>query len=273
MHDNPYIFGDPDTDRDRLETQSYLFSNYLRANMVSVIGKNIQRILDIGCGEGQLARVMRELYPGATLMGIDKDERAIALAKQRAEDQGLRDIEYVVGDVEQGLPEGPFDLIFSSFLLIHTRQPHRVIQFAYEALNPGGYLWIKDLDPSWATAINLRSYTKAVELVNSALTAVGGNPFLVRQLPDLLQAAGFVDIHAIENETYALGGATPEGRAMLAIVLGVIYNARGMVSRVHKIPESEIERLYLDVCNAALRTDKELGVERIANYTARHPPK
>jgi len=58
---------------------------------------------------------------------------------------------------------------------------------------------------------------------------------------------------------------------MLATVMGVFYNARGMMSKVHKMPESEIERLYFDVCNTALRNSKELGTEPIANITARRP--
>jgi hypothetical protein len=89
-------------------------------------------------------------------------------------------------------------------------------------------------------------------------------------VPALLQAAGFVEIRQ-EIESYPMGGTTPEGQAMLAAQLGVFHNARSVVSRVCKVPESEIERLYLDICDAALRTSKELGRFPLNNVIARRP--
>jgi 2-polyprenyl-3-methyl-5-hydroxy-6-metoxy-1,4-benzoquinol methylase len=272
MPENPYMFGDPATDRHRLETQTRLFSNFIRANAVRLVGKGIKNILDVGCGEGQLDAVLHEIYPQARLVAIDKDERAIIHARKQAQELGLEDVEFLVGDVTQGLPAGPFDLVYNSLVLLHLREPAQVIQAVYQVLQPGGYIWIKDLHPTWATAMNHRSYRRLADLTASLMETIGAHPFLLNELPHLLTAAGFVDIRQ-ELEEYPLGGATPEGQAFLATQLGVFYNARAMMSKLHKVPESEIERLYLDVCNAALRSTKEVGTESVANLIARRPIK
>lgn len=268
---NPYIFGDPATDRQRLETQTALFSNYIRDNGRRFLGSHIQHILDVGCGEGQLGRVLRDLYgPQTHLVGIDKDERAIVQARTRAQELGLTNVEYIVGDVSESLPPGPFDLVYISMVLMHMREPPKLVQAAYNVLKPGGYVWIKDLHPDWMTAMNHRSFQKLADLVLSAMEAIGSHPFIGRETPEVLRAAGFIEIRE-EIESYLLGGATPEGQAMLAAQLGVFHNARSVMSRVRKVPESEIERLYIDVCNAALRSDKELGQEPLLNVIARRP--
>jgi SAM-dependent methyltransferase len=268
---NPYLFGDHATDRQRLEMQNFLFSNYLRTNLARIIGPKARSILELGCGEGQLGRVMREIYPQARLVGIDKDAEAVAQAKQTAQEMGLRNVEYIVGDLEGEFPPGPFDLIYAAFVLgVSIPHPDRAIRQAYEALQPGGYFWVKDIPPDYAQAVNDRSYRKLAHMTNQALTAIGGHPEIMNEIRGLLTAAGFVDIRE-EEETYGLGGTTPEGQAMLAAQLGVFHNARAIISKVHRVPESEIEKLYLDVCNAALRSSKELGIERIVNVIARRP--
>jgi SAM-dependent methyltransferase len=175
-----------------------------------------------------------------------------------------------VGDVEEGLPPGPFDLVYISFVLLHTRRPDKIVQAAYEVLRPGGHIWVKDLDPGWATALQSPSYRKLVGMIVGAMTAMGAHPNITVELPALLAQAGFVDTQRL-NESYVLGGMTTEGRTMLAVILGVFYNARGMLSRMQNISEAELERLHLDLCNAALRSNKELGREEIANIVAMRP--
>ncbi|HUS17057.1 MAG TPA: methyltransferase domain-containing protein [Chloroflexia bacterium] len=267
---NPYIFGDRATDRQRLDTQNFLFSNYLRENLRRVIGPNVRSILDLGCAEGQLGRVMREIYPQAYLVGVDKDPEAITRAQSTADELQLRNVEYQVADIEQGLPPGPFDLIYGSFVLFDTRRPEGVLQLAYEALSPGGQLWMKDVPADMETAVNHRAYRKLAEMFLSTVDKLGAHPHIVRELPGLLAAAGFVDIRE-ESEPYVLGGATEEGQVMLATAMGVFHNARGMMSKMHRVSESEIERLYLDVVNAALHSGKELGTEEFINIIARRP--
>jgi SAM-dependent methyltransferase len=42
------------------------------------------RVLDIGCGTGTLVTLMKRLYPGLEVVGLDPDPKALARAKMKA---------------------------------------------------------------------------------------------------------------------------------------------------------------------------------------------
>src|SRR5205814_8802084 len=107
--DNPYIFGDPAMDEARLTNQTMLFSNYLRTHAHRWVPPPLEQILDIGCGNGQLSRTLVHLYPGAHLLGIDRDAPMIARAQAGSGPLDQKVLTFQVSDVEQGLPPGPFD--------------------------------------------------------------------------------------------------------------------------------------------------------------------
>src|SRR5215510_9749929 len=74
------------------------------------------RVLDIGCGTGTFAKVLKQRYPGVEVTGLDPDPKALARARHKAEqarvsvrfDQGFADsLEY---------PDASFDAVFSSFM-------------------------------------------------------------------------------------------------------------------------------------------------------------
>ncbi len=271
VQDNPYIFGDAETDRYRLETQTRLFSDYIRKNALRFAGDNVTSILDLGCGEGQLGFVLREIYPHARLVGIDKDEKAIAVAHNKAEALGVANVEFVVGNIEETLPPGRFDLVYASVVMIHTRAHQRIAELVKDSLAPGGHFWVKDLDAEGViNAYDHPSYKKVAGMWFETLALVGAHPYITDELPGLLQQVGFDDIKR-EDEIYPLGGDREEGRTMLAITMGAVYNGRGLMSKVMGMPEQDIVRLYLDVINAATLTTGEIGAEKMVNVIARRP--
>ncbi len=142
-----YVLGNSVLDRQRLETQTRLFSNYIRANAKRLVGDEVHSILDLGCGEGQLGQVLREVYPAAQLVGIDKDAAAIGRAREHAASLHLQNTDFIAADVEQELPAGPFDLAYASTIMMHTHQLAKMVELAQAALQPGGYLWVKEVYP------------------------------------------------------------------------------------------------------------------------------
>ncbi len=84
-----------------------------------------RRMLDAGCGEGYLARVLAGR--GARVTGIDLSPRLIELARERGAG-GTADggIDYQVADLSRPLPEGtgPFDGI-ASYLVLNDVDDYR----------------------------------------------------------------------------------------------------------------------------------------------------
>ena len=58
------------------------------------------RVLDIGCGNGELSRAISDLVGlQGSVVGLDGSPAAIEAAKSATRQTGLQNIEYVVGDL------------------------------------------------------------------------------------------------------------------------------------------------------------------------------
>jgi SAM-dependent methyltransferase len=76
------------------------------------------RALDVGCGEGLLARELRRVAP--QVVGIDADQASITVARQRDREGA---IDFVVGDfLTYPFRVESFDLIASNRLYLVTRE-------------------------------------------------------------------------------------------------------------------------------------------------------
>jgi SAM-dependent methyltransferase len=94
------------------------------------------RVLEIGCGSGQLTRDL--LARGLRVMAIEPGNRLIALARQNLGDTG--DVEFVNTRLEDApLPREHFRAVFSASAM-HWIDPDLGWQKAADALAPGGTL-------------------------------------------------------------------------------------------------------------------------------------
>jgi tRNA (uracil-5-)-methyltransferase TRM9 len=78
-----------------------------------------RRVLDVGCGHGRFARLLRELGVEASYQGVDASAELLELARQR--DDLVAGAQFAHLDVIENadaLPAGPFDLI-GVFGVIH----------------------------------------------------------------------------------------------------------------------------------------------------------
>ena len=107
-------------------------------------GLDQPRILDAGCGTGVSTDYLCHLNPGASVLGIDISEGALAVARdrcQRSEAAGqvssLRQEQRSLLDLDG---EGPFDYINSVGVLHHLDQPQAGLRALADLLSPTGLL-------------------------------------------------------------------------------------------------------------------------------------
>jgi SAM-dependent methyltransferase len=93
-----------------------------------------RRILDIGCGEGQIARVARRIDGVDTVVGIDPTEAQLAVADERA-----GDVAYARAAAD-ALPfaVGSFDAAVACLVFEHIRSVDAAIAEVGRVLEPGG---------------------------------------------------------------------------------------------------------------------------------------
>ena len=108
------------------------------------------RILEIGCGHGLFSAYLAAGSPQRDVVGIDIDERKIALAELAIR----RGAKMRVQRVEPGaLPDGTWDaaVIVDVLYLLPEDDQRRMISLAARALAEGGRLIVKEtaLRPAW----------------------------------------------------------------------------------------------------------------------------
>ena len=93
------------------------------------------RILDVGCGDGFHLSLLRDYGPkGWTLRGVDVDERATALGRER----GLDILTGTLDDVR--IEDSSVDLVYTLQTLEHVAEPDTFLRSIHRVLTPGGRL-------------------------------------------------------------------------------------------------------------------------------------
>jgi SAM-dependent methyltransferase len=201
---------------DRLEAQAAL-SWPEEFRVLTELGiRDGDAITDAGCGSGAFTARLRAALPASPLTAIDGDERLLAEARRRlSEPAGVR---FMAGDLaDPPVLDASQDALVSRFVFQHLPDPVRVATRLRRLLRPGGLLAVIEVDAGmWGAAEpDLRSgYAEAYRAMAADQAEDGGDRFIARHLPGLLEAAGYRDILV---RPYAYGGpVTAELTAQLS---------------------------------------------------------
>ena len=104
------------------------------------------RVLDLGCGEGWLARRLGEA--GLTVTGVDAVPALVDAARALDPDGDYRVATF--GDVAGGIVRRRFDIAVCNFSLIGRHDVEALVQAMPRLLEPGGHLVVQTLYPESA---------------------------------------------------------------------------------------------------------------------------
>lgn len=94
-----------------------------------------KRLLDIGCGTGEIARLLQNTLPDTQVDGIDLSPAMI----EQAQSKGLSHAVFQTGDAENlPYPGDTFDMAICSQSFHHYPNPSEALAEAYRVLKPGG---------------------------------------------------------------------------------------------------------------------------------------
>ena len=119
----------------------------ISTSLVAESGIAVERVVDLGAGQGTYLEAFLRAFPGARGIWIDANEAMRDLARERLTEVGDR-VAYVLADVERlgELELEPADVIVTSRVLHHfsPESLQRVYRAACELLVPGGFLFNLD---------------------------------------------------------------------------------------------------------------------------------
>ncbi len=140
------------------------------------------RILDFGCGVGDTARRLTEIFPESHVLGVDVEQRAVAFARST----------HANPRVSFALPQAlsaaePFDLCYTNGVFHHIPPDERleVVKMIHALLVPGGYFALFE-NNAWSPAARL-----VMKRIPFDRDAIPLSPLATRRL---LRAGGFTSL-------------------------------------------------------------------------------
>ncbi len=188
-----YLLGSSDAEHERLIRQATLFApfteRFLRAAGIS----SGQRVLDLGSGVGDVAMLVSHLV-GASgeVVGIERDQRSLAVARHRVKQAGYENISFVQSDINAVSVSNGFDAVVGRFILQFVPNPVDVLRSVLRLLKPGGIVAFQE--PSFAAFLHvcpqLRLWSTAVALICESGRRAGVNVEMGFSLYSDFQEAG-----------------------------------------------------------------------------------
>ena len=122
-----------------------------RDEFLSLIPSGAKKVLDLGCGSGNLGAKLRNR--GIEVVGIEKDKNLYILAQDCLDKVFLADVE----KFQLSYPKGYFDCLLCADILEHLKYPGAILKKYKDYLNNHGYVI--------ASIPNIRYYKVIIRLV------------------------------------------------------------------------------------------------------------
>lgn len=168
------------------------FSNILYDYLDAMQIDKVHSVLDLGCGTGLVARsiVHRPSFSGTTT-GVDISPYLVAAAQRLACEEGIaKRTSFRIGDVCcLEVEDESFHAVVAHMLLSHVVDPLTVLKETARVLRAGGMVGIFDCDYASLT-FGHKDPIQGMAYDQALVGALVNNPYIMRQMPRLLQAAG-----------------------------------------------------------------------------------
>jgi ubiquinone/menaquinone biosynthesis C-methylase UbiE len=236
-----YLLGYRSAEQQRLQRQAGELaedSAWLFDRLGSLAGA---RVVEIGCGpHGCLDALSHRVAPSGSVIGVERSEEAVQLARELVTERELSNVEVVCGDGrDTSLPRGTFDLVTARLVLVNVPAPHEILAEAVALARPGGLIalheaaWpVHTLDPP------LEAWDRLYALLQAYAKANDIDLFVGRHLPRLMREHGVLEVQA---RPIIHSYPVDHGRRMLG--LQFVENLSGRLLAEGLIAEHELAEL------------------------------
>lgn len=164
------------------------------------------RVLDVGCGTGDLLRVLAPLVTPGSAVGIDLSETMIAEAKRRSSGSASN-VSFQVGNaLDLPFESGSFDRVLATQVLLHIPDPWAALAEMCRVLAPTGLVAFGEID--WGTiAVECTDRELGRRFTRLACDELR-NGLIVRELPSRLRNVGFAQVRLVPEVQVSLN---PDG--------------------------------------------------------------
>ena len=175
-----------------------------RGAMLELLGSRAgETVLDVGCGTGSFAVMLKDASPGVAVIGIDPDIEALAIARAKAAEAGVS-IDWRQGFARDVEPAAA-DAVVSSLMFHQVPMTEKRAGLAamHAALRPGGRLLVADYGKqSGLMRLLFRQTIQRLDGVEDTQPNADG------VLPQLMAEAGFSAVREARHVATVTGRIT-----------------------------------------------------------------
>lgn len=246
-----YILGNSESELQRLITQAGFYGELTEQALLRAGIRPGMRVLDIGCGGGDVSFLLASLVgPTGSVIGVDRADTTINLARQRLQNTGLANLNFEVGDIMSYRLNEPVDAVVGRLILVHIPDPVAALRHICSLIKPGGLVFFEELDITSSRSIpEAPLFSTTLNRIVEAFRSAGLEPDTGSKLYSLFRSAGL-------QEPQMIGGSRVEGgqnslvysyfgetvRTMLPLMVG-----RGITTAEEVRIETFTDRLRLEV--------------------------
>jgi demethylmenaquinone methyltransferase/2-methoxy-6-polyprenyl-1,4-benzoquinol methylase len=149
------------------------------------------RIMDQACGTGILTFQIAHKFPRAWVIGVELRDEYLNIAREKAKNLKISNIQFILGRAEDVFLEEPFDCITSSYLAKYA-ELGSLIRNIKKMLRIGGRLIMHDFTypPNGTFARFWQSYFTLLQKVGTSMVPQWKTIFY--ELPELLRETNWV---------------------------------------------------------------------------------
>lgn len=148
-----YVLGHSSRELERLHRQAQLFADLTRDILVRAGLESGMRVLDIGCGVGDVSVIAAELVtPDGAVTGVDPSPEALAVARMRLDALDKSWVNLTPGTLEEFEGVSSFDVAIGRFILVHLADPEEALRRLRARLRPGAVVCFIEFDLSTAAS-------------------------------------------------------------------------------------------------------------------------
>ncbi len=154
------------------------------------------RLIECGCGNGQLATGLAEFVAPGEVVATDEDAANVESAAAAAQRYGIDNMTAIVAaNGRLPFPDGHFDAAFAHGVLSSMRNPSEGIRELCRVVRSGGYVGIRDIDLG-GTIISpeVGVVSRSFSIIERLMAQSGGNPRMGRHLAECLHNQGLADV-------------------------------------------------------------------------------
>lgn len=203
------------------------------------------RAIDIGCGPQGILDLLSERVGGnGKVVGLERSEPTVVLARQFIAEHCLRNVEVLQGEAKAtGLPRASFDVVHARLVLVNVPEPQLVVEEMVGLVRPGGVVASHEAD--WGAFLcdpPSPAWDRLAEVFEAYSRKSGIDLFVGRKTHQMFRAAGLIDI-----QVNPVIHVYPPGHNRRNILCDFLENVKDRVLAQGLMAETEFHRCLTEL--------------------------